>query len=258
MFDQLSLWSSPFGKLLLDNVPMHEGMEVLDVGCGAGFPILELAHRLGNSSKLTGLDSWTSGLARAQWKADQMGLQNVDLIFGDGAKMPFGNDQFNLIVSNLGVNNFDNPEATLHECHRVLKRMGKLCLTTNLKGHFREFYSSFESTLKELGMTELLPKLHLQEQHRGTDESVRELIENAGFSILKMVKDRFHMRFVDGSALLNHLLIIIGFLPGWRSILPEKDEKQVFAHLEKKLNEQAKWNGELKMTVPMLYVETVK
>ncbi len=258
MFDQLSLWSSPFGKLLLDHVPMHAGMVVLDVGCGAGFPILELAQRLGSRSKLTGLDSWKVGLARAQWKADQIGLKNIELLHGDAAKMPFENDRFNLIVSNLGINNFEDRETAFRECHRVLMPKGKLCMTTNLKGHFREFYEIYETTLKELGMTDLLPKLRLQEQHRGTDESVRELVEDAGFSILKMVKDRFQMRFVDGTALLNHLLTVIGFLDGWRNILPKKSEEEVFGHLENKLNELAKWNGELKMTVPMLYVEAVK
>ncbi|MEZ4935356.1 MAG: hypothetical protein R2788_24885 [Saprospiraceae bacterium] len=136
--------------------------------------------------------------------------------------------------------------------------MGKICITTNLEGHFREFYAVFESTLKELGLSELLPVLKKQEEHRGTDESVRDLFENANFSITKMIRGRFQMRFLDGSALLNHLLVVMGFLPDWKNMIPQNRQREVFGLLEKKLNEQAKWDGELRMTVPMLYVEAIK
>ena len=258
LWDQLSFWSSPFGKLLMDHVPMRIGMDVLDVGCGAGFPLLELAQCLGPKSKLTGLDIWKEGMERTSWKKDKMGLSNVELIVTDGKKMPFREDRFDLIVSNLGINNFDDPPAVMLECHRVLKRKGRICITTNLEGHFMEFYKIFANTLKEKELKELLPQLKSHEHHRGTDETVRELFENAGFSIVKMLRQRFQMRFVDGTALLNHLLIIVGFLPAWRSIIPQEKEKSFFESLEKNLNEQAKWDGELKMTVPMLYVEAEK
>ncbi len=258
LWDQLSFWSSPFGKLLLDNVPMRIGMDVLDIGCGAGFPLLELAQCLGQKSKLTGLDIWKEGIERARWKMEKMGISNVELILADGKKMPFDDNRFDLIVSNLGVNNFDAPSIVLAECHRVLKRMGRICITTNLEGHYMEFYKIFANTLKEADLQGLLPALKANEQHRGTDETVRELFENASFSIVKMLRSRFQMRFVDGTALLNHLLVVVGFLPAWRSILPKEKEKEFFELLEKNLNEQAKWEGELKMTVPMLYVEAVK
>jgi arsenite methyltransferase len=42
-YDELPLWSATFGLLLFRHVPMQLGMKVLDVGCGTGFPLLELA-----------------------------------------------------------------------------------------------------------------------------------------------------------------------------------------------------------------------
>ena len=257
-FDQLSLWSSYFGKLLLENIPIQSGMQVLDVGPGTGFPLIELAQILGPTSNLVGIDPWHEAIKRAQWKIDRQGLDNVKLVEGDARNIPYGDNHFDLIVSNVGINNFEDPPSVLNECHRVLKRKGKICITTNLEGHYREFYAAFESILKASGRKELLSKLREQEAHRGTDETVRDLFENADFSITKMIRERFQMRFVDGTALLNHLLIVVGFLPGWRNILPEDQQKEIFELLEQKLNEQAKWEGELKMTVPMLYVEAIK
>jgi arsenite methyltransferase len=259
LFEELSLWSSYFGKILLDHVPLRKGMAVLDVGCGAGFPLFELASRLDADATLTGLDPWQVGVERAKWKlAHHQLLPKVEVILGDAATMPFPDKQFDLVTSNLGVNNFDDPAKVVKECRRVLKRDGRLCITTNIEGHFREFYSVFETVLKELGMEDLLPKLKASEQRRGNDETVRDLLEEARFSIVKIIRDKFYLRYATGTAFFNHFLTVIGFLPGFRSIVAKEDEPEVFAQLEKRLNEQADWDGELKMTVPMLYVEAIR
>ena len=57
-FDELPLWSAPFGLKLLDAIDYKTDMTVLDVGFGSGFPLTELAMRLGNSSVVYGIDSW--------------------------------------------------------------------------------------------------------------------------------------------------------------------------------------------------------
>ncbi|MCC6725046.1 MAG: class I SAM-dependent methyltransferase [Saprospiraceae bacterium] len=259
LFEELSLWSSYFGKLLLDNVPLRKNMTVLDLGCGPGFPLFELANRLDASSQLFGLDPWQAGVERAKWKLDHHQLlPKVEVLLGDATKMPFPDKHFDLITCNLGINNFDEPAAAVRECYRTMKRDGRLCLTTNIEGHFREFYSVFETVLKELGMEDLLPKLKASEQRRGNDETVRDLLEEARFSVVKIIRDKFHLRYATGTAFFNHFLTVIGFLPGFRSIVAKEDELKVFALLEKRLNEQANWDGELKMTVPILYVEAIK
>ena len=172
--------------------------------------------------------------------------------------MPFPDEQFDLIVSNLTLNNLADSNEMLAECFRVLKKGGKLYLTSNIVGHYREFYDVFETVLKELKLKKLLPKLREQENHRGTLESIREGLENNGFSITKILKDRFQWRYLDGSALMNHSLTIYGFLDGWRSVLEGENEALIFAKIEEKLNEIAAEEGELRMSVPMLYLEGVK
>lgn len=259
LLEELSLWSSHFGRMLLDHVPLRKGMSVLDVGCGAGFPLIELANRLDATCKLTGIDPWGAGVNRVKWKiAHHQLLATVDIKECDAAQMPFPDKSFDLVTSNLGINNFDDPTTVLKECYRTLRRDGKLCLTTNTEGHFIEFYSVFGVVLKELGLDELLPKLKAHEQHRGNDETIRNLLETANFSVVKIVRDKFHMRFLSGTALLNHFLIVIGFLPAWRELIPKEHERCFFALLERKLNERSDCDGELKLTVPMLYVEVIR
>ena len=87
VYDELSLWSSRFGALLLENVPLAHGMRVLDLGCGTGFPLYELAHVLGRSSRLWGADLWREAVARARSKQDVYALPNVAVAVADGARL---------------------------------------------------------------------------------------------------------------------------------------------------------------------------
>ena len=97
---------------------------MLDLGCGTGFPLLELAERLGPGTSVIGLDPWHEALRRARTKRDIWPVTGVEVVRGDGASMPFRESSFDLVVSNLGVNNFDDVDAALAECRRVLRLGG--------------------------------------------------------------------------------------------------------------------------------------
>ncbi|RMG87423.1 MAG: methyltransferase domain-containing protein [Bacteroidetes bacterium] len=258
ILDETSLWSSAFSRLLLNHIPLKPNVRLLDIGTGTGVPLFELAHRLGESAHLTGIDLQPAFLERAKWKKSFFGLENVELVQGDATQLPFEDGTFDLVVSNLGINNFADPERAVAEAFRVLKKGGRLILTTNLEGHFREFYSVFEAVLRDLRFGDIAGKVSALEARRGTVESVRELVENAGFSIPKIVREYDAMRYLDGSAFLRHPLIIYGFLPDLRSLISPENEVAIFSEVETRLNEEARWSGELKMSVPMLYVEGLK
>lgn len=52
IFDAASLWAAPFGRLLLENIPMRAQSQVLDIGFGTGFPLIELSQRFGEDSTI--------------------------------------------------------------------------------------------------------------------------------------------------------------------------------------------------------------
>jgi ubiquinone/menaquinone biosynthesis C-methylase UbiE len=257
-YDQVSIWSAMFGLMMLDRIPMRRNMLVLDIGYGTGFPILELALRLGDTCKVYGVDPWDAARQRAELKARLWQVRNVDLLPGDAAAMPFPDAYFDLLVSNLGVNNFADPLSALKECARVAKPGARLALTSNLQGHMQEFYDIYEATLRQVGRENCLPRLQSHIAHRGTLESLSDLLERSGFRVATVHQESAVLRFLDGSTLLRHAFIKMGFLDAWVSVLKpaSREEKvEIFTILEKNLNDYARSRGELSLTIPMVYME---
>jgi hypothetical protein len=81
-------------------------------------------------------------------------------------------------------------------------------------------------------------------------DNVTELLENGGFKIARVVERESVMRFANGTALLNHYFIKLGFLGAWKKVVPGK-ERDVFARVRDTLDSR----GELRLTIPMAYVE---
>jgi len=115
LLDELPLWSAPFGLKLLEKVVPRKNMTVLDFGYGTGFPLLELAMRLGDTCKVYGIDPWQAATARAKEKIRLYGINNVELLnIGETqniASLQSLGQSFDLIVSNNGLNNVEDMES---------------------------------------------------------------------------------------------------------------------------------------------------
>lgn len=66
------------------------------------------------------------------------------------------------------------------------------------------------------------------------------------------------MRFLNGSAFLNHHFIKLGWLSSWQNIIPQEDWQTVFKQLEENLNTFADKSDGLTLTVPMAFIEGQK
>jgi ubiquinone/menaquinone biosynthesis C-methylase UbiE len=257
-FDEAPLWSASSGLLLLKYLELKPNQTVIDIGSGAGFPLLELAGRMGNSCKLYGIDPWKNANIRAQQKITNYGYRHVELIEASAETIPFEDNSIDLIVSNLGINNFDKPDLVFKETCRVLKPRGKLCITSNLNGHWREFYELFYATLKEIKKENLISVLKKDEEHRGTLRTISKLFTDHGFQVTRQFEECFEMNFVDGSAFLNHHFVKLGWLTTWMGIFPKEELEEIFSALEHNLNDYSSKNNGLKLTVPMAFIEGEK
>lgn len=240
-YDELPLWSAMFGLLMLKHVPLRGVQSVLDVGCGTGFPLIELAERLGPGADVHGIDPWVGALKRADEKIAVRGTPNVTLHEGSAAAMPFGDATFDLIVSNCGINNFEDRKAVIRECARVARPGATIALTTNLQGHMKEFYDAFADVLPDDASR---ARLREHVASRATVESVRALLASGGFAVTRVEEESEVMRFADGRALLSHYFIRLGFLEAWEAV-----DGDALARVAER------FSGEISLTIPMAYIE---
>lgn len=263
LYDELPLWSAPFGLMLLERVPLGPALAYLDVGAGTGFVALELAERCGPGARVIAVDPWGAALARLRRKLAQRGLANVSVLEQDAAALDLPAGSVDVIVSNLGIQNFADAGAVLRACCRVAKPGAPLLTTTNLSGHFAEFYDVYRGVLAELGRQSRLPALEERVGRRGTVASVTRLLEAAGFEVSGAEVREFKLRFASGSAFLRHYFIRLGFMDGFKAIAAGEGEGQgpmaaTFELLERRLNERARAHGELALTVPAACFEARK
>jgi ubiquinone/menaquinone biosynthesis C-methylase UbiE len=256
VFDELPLWSAPFGLALLEAVQLHARTVALDIGCGTGFPLLELAERLGPTARVHGIDPWREAIDRIHQKVRQYGILNVEVLEGVAEALPFADATFDLIVSNNGLNNVQDQPRALAECYRVSRPGAQFVLTMNLPDSMHELYAVLRTWLEETGRTRLLPAVAAQIASKRQPRAATEAqLAAAGFRIANVIERAFTMRFASGAALLRHHLIRLAFLPGWTSIVPEADAAALAAGLETQLDAIAAQRREITLTIPFVCLD---
>jgi len=259
IIDELPLWSAPFGLVLLDELDYRKKIKVLDIGFGTGYPLLEIAQRLGKGSVVYGIDPWEPSHIRVRQKVDFYGMRNVILIKGEAENIPLKNGSIDLIVSNNGINNVTDADQVFRECERICRKGAQFVASINLNRTFDEFYDVFKDVLRKFGMKDEIESVyrHIYAKRKPTATFQRYFTNNS-FKIVKTIRKVFTMKFTDEEAFFNHSLIKIGFMPSWESLLKEKDKKRIFTEIRKGLQAIAYKNGNLEMSVPYLVVNARK
>ena len=259
VIDELSLWAAPFGLRLLEMMKIRKNISVLDIGSGLGFPLLEIAMRLGDSCKVYGIDPWEAATARVKSKIEIYGIKNAELFTGFAENIPLPDKSIDLIISNNGINNVEDQEKVFSECRRISRSGAQLIFNFNLEDTMIEFYSVLKDILNESGMLNELEKMkqHIYSKRKPAEEVIC-LVEKNGFTVNEVKHDSFQFRYADGSSMFNHFLIRLAFLNSWQELVPEAKQKEIFEEAEKKLNSIAENEGELKLRVPFVTVDAVR
>jgi arsenite methyltransferase len=220
---------------------------------------MELAMRLGPSSKVYGIDPSKSGRERANQKLKYADVHNVELIEGVAESMPFENNYFDLIVSNNGLNNVQDISQVLLECNRVSKMNSQFVFTFNTNRTFVEFYDAFRETFNECGLQQCEEKIdaHIYSKRKPLSE-FKEILSASGFQMNKIHEDEFKYRFSDGTAMLNHFMMKLAFMGTWKELVPVQRQEEVFYRLEEKMNHVAEQGQGFSMRVPFITIDCEK
>jgi SAM-dependent methyltransferase len=116
---------SPFGLAAMDRLAPVAGEHVVDVGCGSGQTLLQLAERVGSSGRVIGVDPSRPLLERAGERTRQ--LPQVQLCEGDAASLELPRPAPHALFSRFGVMFFADPAQAFSSLRAQLASGARLC-----------------------------------------------------------------------------------------------------------------------------------
>jgi SAM-dependent methyltransferase len=116
----------PLTQVLLEHAAPRAGERAIDIGCGCGATVLELAHRVGPAGRVLGIDISAPMLDLARKRAADAGHSQVTLVRADMSTFAFTPQDFDLALSRFGVMFFTNPVAAFANLHGALQPDGRL------------------------------------------------------------------------------------------------------------------------------------
>jgi len=115
---------SSLGLRAVEALSPRVGETVVDVGCGTGQTVLQLASRVGPRGRIIGVDIAPMVLDVAREQA--RGLGQVSFIDGDAATLDLPEGSADAFFSRFGVMAFPDPVAAFTNFRRILKPEGRV------------------------------------------------------------------------------------------------------------------------------------
>jgi SAM-dependent methyltransferase len=124
MQDRTDTFIEPLGRIAIERLGVSAGERILDVGCGCGQTLLELAELVGPSGQVLGVDISPPMLDRARERV--AGRPTIALALGDAQAYAFAPGTFDAVYSRFGVMFFDDARAAFRNLRAAARSNGRL------------------------------------------------------------------------------------------------------------------------------------
>jgi ubiquinone/menaquinone biosynthesis C-methylase UbiE len=111
-------------ELALSRAPAPR--RVLDVGCGTGYVLRQLAARLPEASEFLGVDPAPKMIGAARSASTD---ERLNFVQGTAERLPADDSAYDLVVSTTSFDHWTDQAAGIRECARTLAAGGTLVLT---------------------------------------------------------------------------------------------------------------------------------
>lgn len=215
------VWTQPFGRLLLSRLPPLAGKAtVLDVMCHTGYPALEILRRY-PQARVFAIDPSSALLDVARAKAGTLSGRRIFFRTEPAEPtLPFDDEVYDLVVSNLGLHDAVQPRLLLRDMARVAKRGARVVATLPLRGSFAEFHALVEALVDDRPRERARLRQHLlNAPDAGT---LTDWATEAGLVDVRIDVAPFSLLFAGGADLFFAPVIEYGPLCGWKTVLGER------------------------------------
>jgi ubiquinone/menaquinone biosynthesis C-methylase UbiE len=111
-----------------DLARLEPGEHVLDLGSGSGMDVFFAEHLVGPSGSVTGIDMTPAQLAKSQSLIEGDAHAKVRFLPGYIENLPFGDSEFDVVISNGVINLSASKGRVFAEAARVLRPGGRLAI----------------------------------------------------------------------------------------------------------------------------------
>jgi ubiquinone/menaquinone biosynthesis C-methylase UbiE len=235
----LPIWSMRFGRMLLRKIetPPAKSM-ILDIGCGTGYPALEILRKLDDQSRIIAIDCASEMLNVARKKAGDLSGKRIFFRTETlASKLSFASDVYDLVIANDSAWELDDPRAAITDFARVCKPGGHVLVTMPLAGSWSEFYDIYREVLVKHDHHEILRKLEEELQRSPDPEQARLWLEEAGLLDVSVEAEEFDLLFRSAREFFFAPIIEYGPLPQWKEIAGKGETMQeIFWHIKEAID----------------------
>ena len=154
---------APLTNWGLSHVTFHEGMTMLDIGCGGGATLQRLLKRSSNA-KAYGIDISEESVAKAKEVNKELLDKQAFVCQGTASQLPYEDAKFDLVTAVETVYFWPELPKCLKEVRRVLKHDGQFAIMVEVPDPDSMWTKVVE------GMTAYTP------------EELKSLLDDAGFT----------------------------------------------------------------------------
>lgn len=123
-FGQVAKYTAEEGAKFISRLPIHAGMDVLDVACGTGNLAIPAARA---GARVAGVDLVANLIEQARARAAAENL-TADFRVGDAEDLPFPDASFDIVVSMYGAMFAPRPAVVAAELARVCRPGGMIAM----------------------------------------------------------------------------------------------------------------------------------
>jgi len=118
----------------LRNIPLKEGMVVVDYGCGPGRYTLPISKLVGPKGKVFAVDIQPLAIKTVKEKAAKQGLTNIEAIIVNSYNTAIPSSSIDMVLLIDTIHLIRDCDALFREIHRLLKQDGILYMDS---GHLK-------------------------------------------------------------------------------------------------------------------------